>query len=306
MKSEIIKFQSKGDTCVGVLTRPDQARDAVPLIIMAGGWCYTKEVVIPHYAKHFQALSCATLAFDYRRFGESGGEPRQHLNPWEQIEDYQNALSFAETLPGIDLRRTGIWGISYSGGHVLIVAALDSRPAFAISTVPVVDGFQTMRRCHGEMKFAALNRLIAEDRRKRFAGQPGAHMPMSSRTPDTELSSWPFPHVYDGFVGIKNSEAARHEHYNTIESTELLLQYVVKPYCERIIETPVLVTLAKADNITSADLETEAFNAIVNPNKTLVSVGGLDHMSLYTNRNDLDKVARVQASWLKDWLAANP
>ena len=69
------------------------------------------------------------MRFDYRRFGESTGEPRQHINPWDQIEDYRNALGFAETLPGIDRKRTGIWGISYSGGHALVAAATGRRDA---------------------------------------------------------------------------------------------------------------------------------------------------------------------------------
>ena len=71
---------------------------------------------------------------------------------------------------------------------------------------------------------------------------------------------------------------------------------------QRIVETPVMMTLAQADNITSADLETEAFNAIINPNKTLVSVAGVHHMSLYTNRDHLGKVGKVQATWLKNLL----
>jgi alpha/beta superfamily hydrolase len=85
---------------------------------------------MPWYGKFFEDPGCATLRFDYRRFGESSGEPRQHINPWDPIEDYRNALTFAETLPGIDRKRTGVWGISYSGGHVLVTAALDSRPAW--------------------------------------------------------------------------------------------------------------------------------------------------------------------------------
>lgn len=302
--TETVEFRSGGDTCKGILTRPSGKAGDVPLVIMAGGWCYTKEIVMPWYGKFFEDLGCATLRFDYRRFGESTGEPRQHINPWDQIEDYRNALSFAETLPGIDKARTGIWGISYSGGHVLIAAALDSRPAFAISTIPVVDGFQTMRRCHGETRFAQLNRLIAEDRRARFSGKPSGRIPMSpEKDPNQELTSWPFPHVYSGFMTIKKNEAPRHEHWNTIESVELLLQYKVAPFCERIVETPVMMTLAKGDNITSADLEAEAFNAIKNPNKTFASVSGVEHMSLYTNREHLAKVGKVQASWLKNLLA---
>ncbi len=301
--AEAVEFKSVGDTCKAMLTRPAGASGDVPLVIMAGGWCYTKEIVMPYYAEFFQALGCATLLFDYRRFGESTGEPRQHINPWDQVEDYRNALSFAATLPGIDHARTGVWGISYSGGHVLIVAAVDPRPAFAISTIPVVDGFQTLRRCHGETKFAKLNRLIAEDRQRRYRGEPSAYMPMSSQDPDNEMSSWPFPHVYAGFAAIKAKEAPRHEHRNTIESVELLMQYNVTPFCQRIIETPVMMTLAQGDNITSADLEAHAFNAITNPNKTFASVAGVDHMSLYTNREHLAKVGRVQAAWLKELLA---
>ena len=168
--SETVNFNSCGDTCVGVLTLPEHAGGDVPLVIMAGGWCYTKEIVMPHYATWFHDIGCATLRFDYRNFGESTGEPRQHINPWNQIEDYRNALTFAESLAGIDTRKIGIWGISYSGGHVLIASALDPRPAFAISTIPVVDGFQTLRRCHGETRFAQLNKLILEDRRNATVG----------------------------------------------------------------------------------------------------------------------------------------
>ena len=303
MTDKIVDFKSGVDTCRGVLTMPPNAKGDVPLVIMAGGWCYTKEIVMPHYAKFFHDLGCATLRFDYRCFGESTGMPRQHINPWDQIEDYRNALNYAESLPGIDHKRTGIWGISYSGGHVLVVAGLDSRVAFAISTIPVVDGFQTMRRCHGETRFAKLNALIADDRMKRFKGGEHGYMPMSPDVPGEELTAWPFPHVFAGFKGIQSSEAPLHEHRNTIESVDLLLQYVVKPYAQRISDTPVLMTLAHADNITSADLEVEAFNAISCPTKHFDSVKGVDHMSLYTNRDHLAKVGIVQSRWLKAVLA---
>ena len=294
-----VRFRSEDGMCAAVLSRPQGSKGKVPLVIMAGGWCYTKEIVMPYYAKAFHDIGCATLRFDYRRFGESTGEPRQHINPWDQIEDYRNALCYAEILEDIDQSRVGVWGISYSGGHVLVVSAVDPRPAFAISTIPVIDGFHTMRRCHGEARFAKLNKLILEDRRNRFAGKAGALMAMSPKESDEEISAWPFPHVRAGFMGIKEREAPRHEHHNTIESVELLLQYNVIPFCDRIVETPVLMTLAKGDNITSADLEIGAFNAVANPNKRFVAVTGVDHMSLYTNNDHLAKVANVQAQWLK-------
>jgi hypothetical protein len=35
---ESVKFNSCGDVCNGVLTRPDGKSDNIPLVIMAGGW----------------------------------------------------------------------------------------------------------------------------------------------------------------------------------------------------------------------------------------------------------------------------
>ena len=299
-----VEFNSCGDKVRGVLYTPDGVSGPLPLIILAGGWCYVKEIVMPYYAQAFNDIGVACLLFDYRNFGDSEGLPRQHIDPWGQIEDYRNAISFGRTLENIDENKIGIWGISYSGGHVIITASLDPRVKFAISTIPVVDGFPTMRRCHGERKFAGLINTILDDREQRFAGQPGGTMAMSSTDPDNELSSWPFPHVCTIFNDIKQNEAPNHEHINTIESVELLLAYQVKPYALRIHETPIMMAVAKGDNITSSDLEIDTFNAIQSPNKHLAVVEGVDHMSLYSNTEHLGKVAGVQADWLKGLLSA--
>ena len=58
---ENVKFRSGDGTCAAVLTRPEGRKGKTPLVIMAGGWCYTKEIVMPHYAKAFHKLGCATL-----------------------------------------------------------------------------------------------------------------------------------------------------------------------------------------------------------------------------------------------------
>ncbi|MEK9900919.1 MAG: acetylxylan esterase [Rhodospirillaceae bacterium] len=301
MQTRDVEFNSCGDTIRGTLYMPDGATNP-PLVVMAGGWCYVKEIVMPYYADDFVDIGCACLIFDYRRFGDSDGLPRQHINPWDQIEDYRNAVSFAKTLDGIDTNRIGVWGISYSGGHAICVAALDSRVKFAMSVVPVVDGFPTMRRCHGERKFAAIQKLILEDREARQRGEPSQMIAMSTTDPDNEISSWPFPHVCTIFNDIKEREAPNHIHENTLESVELLMQYDVMPYAKRVYETPYMMAIAKGDNITSADLEIDVFNAVPCPNKELAIVEGVDHMSLYSNNEHLEKVSSAQANWLRDLL----
>jgi len=70
MKQEV-SFNSKSETCRGVLWLPDGSRGPFPILIMAGGWCYVKEIVMPHYAERFVKEGIACLYFDYRCMGES-------------------------------------------------------------------------------------------------------------------------------------------------------------------------------------------------------------------------------------------
>ena len=42
------------------------------------------------------------LVFDNRNFGASDGEPRQEIDPWQQVRDYRHAITYACTLPTVD------------------------------------------------------------------------------------------------------------------------------------------------------------------------------------------------------------
>ena len=238
---------------------------------MAGGWCYVKELVLPEYARVFADAGIAVLAFDYRNFGESDGEPRQHIDPWAQIEDYKNALSYLETREEIDRHRLGAWGISYSGGHVLIVAATDPRVKCVVSNIPVVDGHLTMKQVHGALAFRALEAAILEDRRKR-ARERRARLPADvERRPAHELSTWPFPEVKEAFAALQRTVAPNHQHRNTIASVELLDELRRDAVPARILLPPVLLTVAERDDITLWQEEIRVFNQIATPNKQLSS-----------------------------------
>ncbi len=80
-----------------------------------GGWCYVKELIQPEYAQFLEDAVYDALSFDYRNLGESEGEVRQHINPWEQIDDLINAVTYVCEREDIDDNRIGIWGISYAG-----------------------------------------------------------------------------------------------------------------------------------------------------------------------------------------------
>lgn len=300
-----VEFSSEGTTVRADLYLPE-GEGPFPIVVMAGGWCYVKELVQPTYARAFVERGCAALVFDYRGFGDSDGEPRQHIDPWRQIEDRKNAISFAETLDVVDADRIGVWGISYSGGHALVVGATDPRVKAVVSTIPVVDGWRTLRRVHGGLGFRRLREAVLADRRSRFlTGEHGA-LPMSSKDPASEACVWPFPEVTSGFEGLQATEAPRHQHWNTVQSVELLWDYSVMPYVRRILDTPTLMIVAEEDDITSWDLEIEVFNALPSPNKELFVMGDTSHMVLYTNQSRLEVAAEQGAGFLGEWLVGRP
>ncbi|NKY31341.1 alpha/beta hydrolase [Nocardia gamkensis] len=295
---ERVTFHSDGETLVGTLFRPHGVQGPLPTVVAGGGWCYVKEIVLPHVARIVAEQQVEFLGFDYRGFGESSGERRQHIDPWEQISDYKNSLSYVETRDDVDARQLGVFGISYSGGHALVLAATDSRIKAAVSVVPVVEGFDNMRRAHGEVAFAHLESEILADRRARAAGGEGANLPMRTSAPAKELSTWPFPRIEEVFTSLKESdEAARHEHWSTLESTELLLNYSVFPFLNRILDKKLMMIVAEGDNITMWDREIAAFNAIASPAKRLEILPEVSHMSLYSDQRDTNIAAAKTADW---------
>lgn len=301
MAQRKVEFKSCGETLAGTLILPDGASGPVPLVVMGGGWCYVKEIVMPHYAKGIVAAGAAVLMFDYRNFGESSGQRRQHIDPWEQIEDFRNAVSYGETLPDIDPSRIGVWGISYAGGHVVAVAAMDSRVKLAVSNIPVVNGYETMRRTHGSTRFNDLEDLLLEDRRARTKGG-GGKLPMSSLTPHSELSTWPFPTIHKVFHDIKQREAPNHQHWSTVESTELLLNYDVGPFARRIYDKPILFVIAEGDEITLWDLEIATYHSVPSARKELAVIPKVSHMSLYSKQDHLTRAGAAATAFIKKHL----
>jgi hypothetical protein len=61
---------------------------------------------------------------------------QREIDRWAQVRDYWHAITLSE----VDPQRIGIWGSSYSGGHVLVVAAIDRGVKAAVSQVPLVSG----------------------------------------------------------------------------------------------------------------------------------------------------------------------
>ncbi len=297
-----VEFNSEGTTCRAWFYEADGGGRR-PTVVLAGGWCYVREIVMPTYAQAFAQAGINAMVFDYRNLGVSDGDNRQHLDPWMQIRDYENAISFLERHDSVDPDRIGVWGISYSGGHALVLAAIDPRVRSIVSQIPVIDGYENMRRAHGTMEYRRLWDLILKDRRLRFE-KPGErlYLPHATENSEAEVSSWPFPETVRTFMSIKSSQAPLYQNKSTVESVDLLMNYDVGPFVKRIYNTPTLMIVAEGDDLTLWDLEINAFNAVPSTRKKLEVLPHTSHMTLYSDQSKVEKAAAMATRWFAETL----
>lgn len=130
-----VRFDSGGVELVGCLHRPADTDGKLPCVVMGHGFSGTQDRLFA-IAERFAEAGLAALTFDYRSFGESGGEPRQVVNVKRQLEDWRAAIRFARGLEGVDPERVALWGSSLGGGHVVSVAAEDPRIAAVVAQIP--------------------------------------------------------------------------------------------------------------------------------------------------------------------------
>ncbi len=117
-----------------------------PCVIMSHGFSGVMDMGLQPYAEAFQAAGLACLVYDHRNFGDSDGDVRQEVDPWQQIRDMRDVIGHARNRADVDENRIGLWGTSYSGGHVLVIGAVDRRVKCVVSQVPVTSGSGAIER----------------------------------------------------------------------------------------------------------------------------------------------------------------
>ena len=168
-----------------------------PCVVLGHGLGGTVDSGLLPYAERFAAAGVDALAFDYRSFGRSDGQPRQVVSPARQLEDYAAAIACARSLDGVDPDRIVVWGVSYSGGHVVPVAVADGQVAAVIAQVPNMDGLAAVLNLARYAGLGYLARLVLTGMRDlagSLRGRPPLMIPLvgapgsvgAMTTPDAE------------------------------------------------------------------------------------------------------------------------
>lgn len=269
-KSEELSFESEGTRIAARLYRPGIAGDA-PVVVMAHGFSAVMEQLAPQ-AEALRDAGFAVLAFDHPCFGLSGGEPRGEVDPPRQLRAWRDAVSFVRTLDGLDGERIGLWGSSFSGGHVIVAGALDPRVRCVVSQVPFVAGWDLIG---GRPDADAFVALLTTERERRFAGEQPAMLAVTSSNPD-------LPCAFPGKTALRFFDESRLTTWSnavTLSSFEHVRGYEPGLWAHRLAPRGLLVIVADDDRVTPVPPVLEAFERAGEP-KRLVRVPG-DHFEVY-------------------------
>jgi fermentation-respiration switch protein FrsA (DUF1100 family) len=134
----VVSFLSEGVGIKGDLYLPKtfNPEGSYPTVLVTGSWTTVKEQMAGLYAAHMALNGYVALAFDFRHYGASGGEPRHYENPPEKIADILSALDYLGTLPFVGHDRIGGLGVCASGGYMAHASGRDDRLRALVLVVP--------------------------------------------------------------------------------------------------------------------------------------------------------------------------
>jgi len=292
-----VDFDAEGVTLRGWLYLPEAQDEPAPAVVMAHGFSAVKEMYLDRFAEAFSDAGLAALVFDNRNFGASDGEPRQEIDPWAQVRDYRHAITYASSRPDIDAGRIGVWGSSYSGGHVLVLGAIDRRVRCVVSQVPLISGHANFRALVRADFIAGFREQFNADRAARYRGEPPAMVPVVAEDP-LAPSALPTPDSWAWFSETGKTRAPSWRNEVTLRSVEMFTEYEPGTYLPWISPTPLLMVVAERDHLTPAEFAIAAYEHANEP-KRLVMLPSA-HFDAYVD--GFDDASSAARDWFVEHL----
>ncbi|AGB21644.1 dienelactone hydrolase-like enzyme [Mycobacterium sp. JS623] len=184
-----VSFRSGEDTCAAWLYLPSGVASP-PVVILGHGLGATREMRLDAFAERFATAGIAALAFTYRHFGDSGGQPRQLLSIKRQLADWDAAIAWAKGRRDIGNTRIAVWGSSFGGGHAITVASRHPELRAAVSQCPFTDGFASALALGPGASLKALP-LVARDLAAKVRGRAPVTIPLAGAPGSVALMNAP-------------------------------------------------------------------------------------------------------------------
>jgi dienelactone hydrolase len=279
----------RGDRLDAWVYVPDRP-GPVPVVVMAHGIGGIKAGGLAPFAQRFASSGFAAVAFDYRHWGESTGEPRQFLSVRRQLQDYRTALAWVRTQEEFDAARMFVWGTSFAGMHIVELAASEPGLAGAIAQCPLVDGVAGLTNVPAGRALRLTAHALTDLAGSVFH-RPPHYLPISVPPGQFGVIA-----TDDAMVGMARLDPGDGSWSNEITARSLLDMTVHRPVKHaRNAQCPLLMVVAEHD--TMAPTRPALTVAARAPLGELYrSRGG--HYDVYAGGLDHDNVLRVETAFL--------
>lgn len=283
-----LSFENQGERLAAHLYLPSGKTMALPAILLCHGFCGVKELLLPAFAEFFAARGFVAMTFDYRGFGESGGEPGR-LVPELQISDIQAALDCLAAQPEVDADRLGLWGTSFGGANAIVAASRDPRIKALAVQITFGDGERVITGSMPPEEKQRLLETLARMKEKREATGKEMMVGLSKVLSDPQSRAF-YEEYRERFPALDTK----------IPFLTTLETLAHKP--ERVlggVKVPIHFTGARQDGV-NPPAETQILYDKAVGAKALLWVDAT-HYDIYTGRA-LEAVASAQSAWFTQYL----
>jgi fermentation-respiration switch protein FrsA (DUF1100 family) len=282
-----VTFLSEGAELVGDLRLPAAGgADRWPAVVLTGPFTGVKEQVTGFYAELLRAAGFATLAFDHRGFGESGGR-RQHEDSQGKVADLRAAVTVLAAQAEVDPARIGLVGICLGGGYAVRAAAADPRVK---AVAGIAGGYNSPAQMAQSMGIGEY-RAVLSDSLERYDEYLPAVAPGSGEA----AMGGDEPYAY---YGTPRSRSPHWRNEVTRGSLHSLMTFDALSAAELLADTSLLIVHGKRDAYCSPALAQALYDRKPGEKEILWLDASL-HTDLYDNAPYVSQAVAATAGFLQ-------
>lgn len=289
---EVSFYSGLGYKLAGSLYKPMGLRPSGrrPAILVCYGYASWKERYSTKVAERLARYGYVSLAFDYRGFGASEG-PRWRLVVSEQLEDIGNAISFLQTVSGVEGSKICLLGVSLGGSEVVQVGAVDSRVNGVVSIAPFGDGERFLRSNRTYYEWRRFKLKLEEDAHRTVTtGRSGLMHPIDIQSPP--------PNWRKEWERTFKMYPERKRMRFPLESARSLMEFKPELIAGNISPRPLLVVSDHEDMLVSEEEQMSIFRMAREPKRFRSVYFGGHHLH---DPKGFEVVMKMIRAWLAEY-----
>jgi len=285
MIEERVRFWSQGTSLSAVLRKPNHEG---PLPLVLAGPVWLQDGLDNPISSRLHGLlvdaGFAVLHWDTAGFGDSDG-PAGWIRPEAQAAEISDAISWSETRPDIDAERVAVFGAGATGAAAALYAGADDDRIRCLAVMSAISSGRTwLRDMRPSSDWQQLLARVAEDRRRRAAGEPGALV-----DPLTELM----------VTTPARSHAPVRQSFGPtfhLACAESILRCQPIDVVYRLETRPLLIIAVGDDDVTPIAHSRAIFERTTGPARLIVQ-RGVSHYGAY--HVNLERIADATVQWFR-------